>query len=107
MEKARIMNANVEDKAREYIHVMHISYFDTLGKLNSLLQKAFSDRIVWNNFLMSSRQKSEESIKEFVIRLKLVARKFARRNTEQYLFKLHLMKQSIMQFTLNDRCCKK
>lgn len=73
--KIKMYNAHLGGEARKFIQNEDLSKLDTLDKLHQLLRGTFSDKYDWQNVLMNIRQRQEEKIRPFSVRLRVAARK--------------------------------
>ena len=74
-EKVTMIHAHLGGEARKYMHGLDEALYDTVEKFYKLLKDAFSERIDWNTALTNSKQKPDEKVKTFALRLKVCARK--------------------------------
>ena len=74
-EKVRLFNAHLGDEARKYVHNINLRTISTVGELHEIFRKTFSDKYDWHNLLMNIKQKVDEKIRPFSIRLRIAATK--------------------------------
>ena len=74
-EKVTMIHAHLGGDARKFMHGIQRAQYETVDKFYKLLKDAFSERIDWNEALTNCKQKPEEKIKTFALRLKVCARK--------------------------------
>ena len=73
--KKNIFNAHLGGEARRFIQNEDLSKINKVEKLHQLLRGTFSDKYDWQNVLMNIKQKPEEKIRPFSVRLRVAPRK--------------------------------
>ena len=74
-EKIKLCKMHFGGKARRFIQNDDFSKINTLEKLHQILHGNFSDKYEWQKVLINIKQKPEEKIKPFSVRLRVTARK--------------------------------
>ena len=74
-EKIKLFNANLGGEARRFIQNEDLSKITSVEKLHQLLPGIFSDKYDRQNVLMNMKQKPNERIRPFSVRLRVAARK--------------------------------
>ena len=74
-DKVRLINAHLGGAARRVVQNEDMESYKTVEKLYELFKSTFSDKHDWQYILMNIKQKPEEKIKSFSVRLRVVARK--------------------------------
>jgi hypothetical protein len=74
-DKVRLFNAHLGGEARKYVFKVNLRNIATVGELNEIFRKTFSDKYDWHNVLMNIRQKPDEQIRPYSIRLRIAATK--------------------------------
>ena len=70
-EKKNLFNAHLGGEARRFIQNEDLSKINSVEKLHQLLRGTFSDKYDWQNVLMNIKQKPEEKIRPFSVRLRV------------------------------------
>ena len=74
-DKVRLFNAHLGGEARKYVFNVNLRTIATVGELNEIFRKTFSDKYDWHNILMTMRQRADEKIRPYSIRLRIAATK--------------------------------
>ena len=74
-EKVNLFNAHLGGEARKFIQDEDITNIDTVAKMDALLKSTFSSKQDWHSILMNIKQKTDEDIRTFSVRLRVAARK--------------------------------
>jgi len=74
-EKVNLFNAHLGGEARKFIQDEDVSNMDTVEKMDALLKSTFSSKQDWHSILMNIKQKPDEEIRAFSVRLRVAARK--------------------------------
>jgi hypothetical protein len=72
--KVNLFNAHLGGEARRFIHNEDPSNIDTVGKIHALLKATFSKKQDWKSILLNIKQKAEENILDFSVRVRIAAR---------------------------------
>jgi hypothetical protein len=72
--KVNFFNAHLGGEARRFIHNEDPSNIDTVGKIHTLLKATFSKKQDWKSILLNIKQKAEENILDFSVRVRIAAR---------------------------------
>ena len=74
-EKVSLFNAHLGNAARKYVHNVNLREMATVQELHKIFSKTFSDQYDWHNILMTIKQKSDEKIRDYAVRLRIAATK--------------------------------
>ena len=74
-DKVRLFNAHLGGEARKYVFNVNLRTIATVAELNEIFRKTFSDKYDWHNILMTMRQRADEKIRPYSIRLRIAATK--------------------------------
>ena len=74
-EKVMLINAHLGGDARKFIQDEDLINIDAAKKLDKLLRGTFSNKTDWQNILLNMKQRPEEKIRAFSVRLKIAGRK--------------------------------
>jgi hypothetical protein len=72
--KVNLVNAHLGGEARRFIHNEDPSNIDNVGKIHALLKATFSKKQDWKSILLNIKQKAEENILDFSVRVRIAAR---------------------------------
>jgi hypothetical protein len=70
-EKVNLFNAHLGGEARKFIQDEDITNIDTVAKMDTLLKSTFSSKQDWHSILMNIKQKTDEDIRTFSVRLRV------------------------------------
>ena len=84
-DKIKAMDANLEGEARRYLETINVKSFATTEQFHESLKTVFSEQINWHNRLNNCRQRADEKIRPFAIRLRITATKSGRCQSEREL----------------------
>jgi len=74
-EKVSLFNAHLGNAARKYVHNVNLRDMSTVQELHKIFSKTFSDQYDWHNILMTIKQKPDEKIRDYAVRLRIAATK--------------------------------
>ena len=72
--KVDLFNAHLGGEARRFIQKENLVNIDTVEKLHALLQATFSKKQDWESTFMNIKQKVDENILDFSVRIRVAAR---------------------------------
>ena len=75
IEKVSLFNAHLGNAARKYVHNVNLRDMSTVQELHKIFSKTFSDQYDWHNILMTIKQKPDEKIRDYAVRLRIAATK--------------------------------
>ena len=68
-EKVKLFNAHLGNEARKFVHNVNLREMETVAQLHEVFRKTFSDRYDWYNVLTTIKQKPDEQIRNYAVRI--------------------------------------
>ena len=93
-------------EARKFITCEDLGKINTVEELRNLLRATFSDKYDYHNVLMNCRQRSDEKIGPYSVRLKVAARKCGFKDSQLDSMCVNYLKSSCAPYlkTLLNNC---
>ena len=74
-EKVKLFNAHLGNEARKFVHNVNLREMETVCQLHEVFRKTLSDRYDWYNVLTTIKQKPDEQIRNYAVRVRIAATK--------------------------------
>ena len=68
-EKEKLFNAHLGNEACKFVHNVNLCEMETVAQLHEVFRKTFSDRYDWYYVLTTIKQKPDEQIRNYAVRI--------------------------------------
>jgi hypothetical protein len=83
-DKIKLIEANLEGKARDFVPVGKLSTFKTLNKVKEYFAQAFADTRSWGQEFRKCRKKPDETLSQFGLRFRIAANNYLGPDSGRY-----------------------